>query len=103
MGSEEEKAIIHALETMALGSGKAAEVLGKEPAFRFVLQTLHDQEIVNEVAIFEWAGERKEEGREFSNPRSALFWQKPTQDFLEWLEASSDEDSSDGSDDEGSD
>ena len=102
MGSEEEKAIIHALETMAIGSGKAAEVLGKEPAFRFVLQTLHDKEIVNEVAIFEWAGERKEEGQDA--PRSILFWQKPTQDFLEWLEESSDDDSSsDGSDDEDSD
>ena len=103
MGSEEEKAIIHALETLALGSGKAADVLGKEPAFRFVLQTLHDKEIVNEVAIFEWAGERKEEGQDDSKPRSALFWQQPTQDFLEWLEESSDEDSSDGSDDEDSD
>ncbi|KAL7500262.1 hypothetical protein ACHAWT_010981 [Skeletonema menzelii] len=101
MGSEEEKAIIHALETLALGSGKAADVLGKEPAFRFVLQTLHDKEIVNEVAIFEWAEERKEEGKDSS--RSALFWQQPTQDFLEWLEESSDEDSSDGSDDEDSD
>jgi len=100
MGSEEEKAIIHALETMALGSGKAADVLGKEPAFRFVLQTLHDKEIVNEVAIFEWAGERREEGQDDSRPRSALFWQQPTQDFLEWLEESSDEDSSGGSDDD---
>ncbi|KAK1732435.1 translation initiation factor eIF-2B subunit epsilon [Skeletonema marinoi] len=102
MGSEEEKAIIHALETMALGSGKAADVLGKEPAFRFVLQTLHDKEIVNEVAIFEWAEERKEEGKDGS--RGALFWQQPTQDFLKWLEEeSSDEDSSDGSDEEDSD
>ncbi|KAL7464036.1 hypothetical protein ACHAXS_004382, partial [Conticribra weissflogii] len=62
MGSEEEKAIIHALETMALGGGKAATVLGTEPSFRFVLQTLHDREIVNEDAIFAWAEERKEEG-----------------------------------------
>jgi hypothetical protein len=85
---------------MALGSGKAADVLGKEPAFRFVLQTLHDKEIVNEVAIFEWAGERREEGQDDSRPRSALFWQQPTQDFLEWLEESSDEDSSGGSDDD---
>lgn len=107
IGSEEEKAIVHSLESMALGSlssagaggGKkadAASVLGKEPAFRFVLQTLHDQEIVNEEAIFEWALERKKEGED--SPLGLLFWQKPTQDFLEWLQ----EDSS-GSDDEDSD
>merc|ERR1712194_526032 len=94
IGPKEEKAIIHSLETMALGGGSskvtASTVLGKEPTFRFVLQTLHDREIVNEEAIFEWASERKEEGRD--SPIGALFWQQPTQDFLEWLE----EDSSDG-------
>lgn len=104
IGSEEEKAIIHALESMALGSSiggnkataDAASILGKEPAFRFILQTLHDQEIVNEEAIFEWALERREEGKE--SPIGVLFWQKPTQDFLEWLE----EDSSSSGSDEGS-
>mmetsp|Transcript_9067 Transcript_9067/g.16578 ORF Transcript_9067/g.16578 Transcript_9067/m.16578 type:complete len:905 (-) Transcript_9067:54-2768(-) len=99
MGPDEEKAIIHSLESMALGGGSkaaaaAAVVLGKEPAFRFVLQTLHDQEIVNEEAIFEWALERKEEGKD--SPMGVLFWQQPTQDFLEWLE----EDSSDSGSDE---
>lgn len=101
IGSEEEKAIIHALETMALGSGKGSVALATEPAFRFVLQTLHDQEIVNEDAIFEWAAERKEE--EEGSPRGALFWQKPTQDFLEWLEEESDNDSDESGDDEDSD
>lgn len=100
MGPEEEKAIIHALETMALGGGKAATVLGTEPAFRFVLQTLHDREIVNDDAIFDWAKERKKEGDD--SPRGQLFYQKPTQDFLEWLEEDSSEDDSDG-DDDGSD
>ncbi len=97
MGSEEEKAIIHALETMALGGGKAATVLGTEPSFRFVLQTLHDREIVNEDAIFAWAEERKEEGND--SPRGQLFRQKPTQDFLEWLEEDSSEDDSDDDND----
>ena len=92
MGPEEGKAIINSLETMAL-NGKMAPILAKEPAFRFVLQTLHDQEIVEEAAIFEWASERKEEDKD--SPTGALFWQQPTQDFLEWLE----EDSSSGSDD----
>mmetsp|Transcript_9934 Transcript_9934/g.17404 ORF Transcript_9934/g.17404 Transcript_9934/m.17404 type:complete len:937 (+) Transcript_9934:57-2867(+) len=101
MGSEEEKAIIHSLESMALGTnnnGATAAVLGKEPAFRFVLQTLHDQEIVNEQAIFEWASDRKEEGKD--SPMGALFWQKPTQDFLEWLEEDSSSESGSGSDDD---
>ncbi|KAL3799014.1 hypothetical protein HJC23_005153 [Cyclotella cryptica] len=98
MGSEEERAIIHALEIMALGTGKAASVLGTEPAFRFVLQTLHDQEILNEDALFEWATERKEEGRD--TPRGKLFFQKPTQDFLQWLEEESDEESESGDDDD---
>ncbi|KAL3782144.1 hypothetical protein ACHAWO_007504 [Cyclotella atomus] len=98
MGAEEEKAIIHALEIMALGTGKGAAALGTEPAFRFVLQTLHDQEIVNEEAIFEWAGERKDEG--IDTPLGKLFRQKPTQDFLEWLEQESDDDSGSEDDDD---
>ena len=98
MGVEEEKAIIVALETMALGpaEGKAASALMQEPAFRFVLQTLHDKEIVNEEAIFAWSSERKGEGKD--SPLGSLFWQKPTQDFLEWLE---DEDGSSDEDDDG--
>jgi len=103
IGPKEEKAIIHSLETMALGSSgnskaKAPNVLGKEPAFRFVLQTLHDREIVNEEAIFEWASERKEEGRD--SPMGALFWQQPTQDFLEWLEEDSSDSGSSNKDDD---
>ncbi|KAL7522846.1 hypothetical protein ACHAWX_007564 [Stephanocyclus meneghinianus] len=100
MGSEEERAMIHGLENMALGAGKAASVLGTEPAFRFVLQTLHDQEILNEEALFEWAAERKEEGSE--TPRGKLFLQKPTQDFLEWLEEDSAEETESGDDDDDS-
>ncbi len=99
IGSEEEKSIIHSLESMALGhvGSKFVSVLGTEPAFRFVLQTLHDQEIVNEEAIFEWALERKEEGKD--SPLGELFWQKPTQDFLEWLREDSGSDDDDDNDD----
>lgn len=100
IGSGEEKAIVHALESMALGGSAATHpaapaALGREPAFRFVLQTLHDRETVNEEAIFAWARERREQGRD--EPMAALFWQKPTQDFLEWLE----DDSDSSSDNEG--
>jgi translation initiation factor eIF-2B subunit epsilon len=83
---------------MAIGVGKSALALGTEPAFRFVLQTLHDQEIVNEEAIFDWAAERKEEGTD--TPRGKLFFQKPTQDFLEWLEEESDDESESGDDED---
>mmetsp|Transcript_36272 Transcript_36272/g.77343 ORF Transcript_36272/g.77343 Transcript_36272/m.77343 type:complete len:731 (+) Transcript_36272:807-2999(+) len=109
IGTGEEKAIIRSLENMALGGSgagspsRSAGVLGKEPAFRFLLQTLHDREIVNEEAIFEWAAERREESRD--SPTSTLFWQQPTQDFLEWLEqdsgSSSEEEDSDGSEEDG--
>jgi len=113
IGTEEERAIIHSLESMALGSlpasgsggaGKkadAASVLGNEPAFRFVLQTLHDQEIVNEAAIFEWALERKKEGED--SPLGVLFQQKPTQDFLEWLQEDSGSSDDESASDEDSD
>ena len=108
MQHEEERAIIHSLESMALANNGNKEgaalsaVLGKEPAFRFVLQTLHDKEIVNEEAIFEWAAERKKEesDKESCSPIGALFWQQPTQDFLEWLE---DDSSSSGGDRDGDD
>ena len=102
IGPKEEKAIIYSLESMALGgignnNAAVSNVLGKEPAFRFVLQTLHDREIVNEEAIFEWASERKEEGKD--SQTGALFWQQPTQDFLEWLEEDSSDSDSDEDDD----
>ena len=103
IGPDEEKAIIHSLELMALGQvggSKFVSVLGTEPAFRFVLQTLHDQEIVNEDAIFDWALERREESKDC--PIGRLFWQKPNQDFLEWLgeDSGSDDDGEDDSDEE---
>ncbi|KAL9183406.1 hypothetical protein ACHAXT_005193 [Thalassiosira profunda] len=97
-GTEEERAVVAALESLAVGS--MAAVLGREPAFRFALQTLHDEEVVNEGAIREWAAERRAGDRE--GPVGALFWQKPTQDFLEWLEddeSSSEEGSSSDDDD----
>jgi hypothetical protein len=98
IGPDEEKAIIHSLELMALGQvggSKFVSVLGTEPAFRLVLQTLYDQEIVNEDAIFDWAFEKRAESKDC--PISRLFWQKPNQDFLEWLGEDS------GSDDNGED
>jgi translation initiation factor eIF-2B subunit epsilon len=80
-----------------VGGSKFVSILGTDPAFRFVLQTLHDQEIVNEDAIFDWAFERKDESKD--SPLGRLFWQKPNQDFLEWLEEEDSGSDNDGEDD----
>lgn len=93
IGLEEEKSIILALELAATGGGPMGDTLMKEPCFRFLLQTLHDQEVVSEEAILSWAAERREENKE--SPAGKIFNQQPTRDFLEWLEEDDDEDESD--------
>ena len=95
IGLEEEKSVILALEQAATGGDPMGETLMKEPCFRFMLQTLHDQEVVSEEAILLWASERRNEDR--NSLAGKIFNQQPTQDFLEWLE----EDDDDESDDEG--
>jgi translation initiation factor eIF-2B subunit epsilon len=95
-GLEEEKSIIMAMETAAVNGGTIGDVLGKAPSFRFILQTLHQEEVVGEEAILAWAGSRRE-----GDPTSAvgkLFHQEPTQEFIEWLQDESE--SSDGESDE---
>eukprot|EP00985_Skeletonema_marinoi_P011733 scaffold5581_cov156-Skeletonema_marinoi.AAC.2 len=77
----------HAFRSFAIGKKRAAggnDVPEKDPEFRLVLQTLHGEKVVNEEALFEWVEERKEEGKDGSE--SALFWQHPTQEFLELLQ-----------------
>lgn len=97
IGLDEEKSIIKALEHAATCGGDLGSTLSSQPNFRFILQTLHDKEIINEEAILSWAAERRSEPSD--NIFSKLFNQQPTQDFLEWLE----EDDSDESDDDDSD
>jgi translation initiation factor eIF-2B subunit epsilon len=92
IGLDDERSIVNALELAATDQGSVGETLSREPSFRFLLQTLHDEEVVSEEAILSWAAERREE--EDDNPRGTLFRQQPTQDFLEWLEGESEEDSS---------
>lgn len=94
---EEEKSIIQAIEIAATGGGATGEVLSREPSFRFILQTLHSEEIVTEEAILSWAKMCKEEG-DTESARGKLFLQQPTQEFLEWLDEDSGSDSSDDSD-----
>jgi translation initiation factor eIF-2B subunit epsilon len=92
IGLDEERSIVNALEMAATDQGPVGETLSREPSFRFLLQTLHEEEVVSEEAILSWAAERREEGDD--NPRGKLFRQQPTQDFLEWLEEESEEEDS---------
>ncbi|CAB9502029.1 factor eIF-2B subunit epsilon [Seminavis robusta] len=101
IGTEEEKAIIVALENTAIGGGDIGTVLGVGPSFRFVLQTLHDEEVIGEDPVLTWASERRTEiARGDDNARIQLFQQQPVQDFLEWLEGESEEDDDDEDDEE---
>jgi translation initiation factor eIF-2B subunit epsilon len=98
IGMEEEKAIVLTLETCAIADNAMGEVLSAGRSFRFLLQTLHDEEIVSEDAILSWAADRRELTDEGS-PAAKLFMLQPVQDFLEWL-AESEEDDSDNDEEE---
>mmetsp|Transcript_40646 Transcript_40646/g.84605 ORF Transcript_40646/g.84605 Transcript_40646/m.84605 type:complete len:764 (-) Transcript_40646:946-3237(-) len=108
IGQEEEKAIILGIEKSATGGGDIGDKLSSGNAFRFLLQTLYNEDIVSEEAVVAWSEERKAETTsDPSLPRVKLFLQQPVQEFLEWLlaEESSDEDGdeSSGDDDDDSD
>lgn len=94
---EEEKSVILAIETAATSGGTVGEVLSRESSFRFILQTLYSEEIVSEEAVLSWAATCREEG-DTESPRGQLFLQRPTQEFLEWLEQDSDSESGSDSD-----
>ena len=98
-GNEEEQSIILAIEAAAVGGGVIGEVLSTEPSFRFILQTLHDEEIITDDAIITWAGKRRNENP--NTPKGSLFSQQHTQDFLKWLEEDSDSDDESDEDEEG--
>jgi translation initiation factor eIF-2B subunit epsilon len=110
----EEISIIHAIEMAATNTGHAktstdtklmkliAEKLSNGMSFRFVLQTMHDEEVLSEEALLKWADERKQEVgsvQQESSARLELFRSQPVQDFLEWLEEESEEEDDDSDDD----
>ena len=101
IGLDEEKAIILGLEACATGGGEMGEVLSKGVTFRFFLQVMHDEEVVNEEAVLAWAVERKEEPED--SPRGKIVQAGPVQDFLEWLAEEDDEDDSDEDEDDSDD
>jgi translation initiation factor eIF-2B subunit epsilon len=108
MGLDEEKAIIYGLECAATSAGDGttstatamSDKLGSGPSFRFLLQTLHDKEVLSEEALLAWKEERKDE-TEDTPLVGKLFHLQLVQEFLEWLEEESEEEGSD--DDEDSD
>jgi translation initiation factor eIF-2B subunit epsilon len=101
IGIEEEKSILYGLEQVAIQENSpVATKLSTGLSFRFVLQTLHDEEVLSEEAILSWAAERKEEP--VDSALGKLFQMKSIQEFLEWLEEEDDEDSGDDSDESGS-
>eukprot|EP00980_Cylindrotheca_fusiformis_P013493 scaffold3448_cov92-Cylindrotheca_fusiformis.AAC.3 len=103
IGIEEEKAIIHGLERVATMSGTPEAIkLSSGLSFRFLLQTLHDEDVLSEEAILSWAADRKKDEPTDSSLLGKLFHMKSIQDFLEWLEEESEEDDDDD-DDDGSD
>ena len=99
-GLEEEKSIIMATETAAVGGGAIGAVLGNAPAFRFILQTLHQEEVVSEESILAWATSRRE--GDHTSAVGKLFLQQPTQEFIEWLQDESESGSDDDDDESGS-
>ena len=86
------------METAAVGGGTIGAVLGNAPAFRFILQTLHQEEVVSEESILAWATSRRE--GDHTSAVGKLFLQQPTQEFIEWLQDESESESESGSDDD---
>ena len=64
---------------------------------RFLLQTLHDKEVLSEEAVLAWAETRKSQ-EDKDSPVAKLFQLQAVQDFLEWLEEESEEEDSDDDD-----
>lgn len=96
IGLDEEKGIVLALEQCALESNERGQTLSSGTSFRFLLQTLHDEEIVSDEAILSWAADRQEDA---DGSRLKKLLDLPlVKDFLEWLEQESEDE--DGSSEE---
>jgi translation initiation factor eIF-2B subunit epsilon len=95
-GLEEEVSVIKTMEKLATSGGTIGNILSREPSFRFMLQTLHGEEIISDEAVLSWANMRREESKDTLVGK--LFNQKHTQEFLEWIEEESSDDDSDGDD-----
>lgn len=106
IGQAEELAIIYAIEraaTSQIGDEPTgmAQKLSSGLSFRFLLQTLHDEEVLSEQTLLSWAEQRKSE--KDSSPLGKLFRLQSVQDFLEWLEEGDDDDDDESSGEDASD
>ncbi len=99
-GLEEEVSVIKTIEKLATSGGTIGNILSREPSFRFMLQTLHGEDIISDEAVLSWANLRREESKD--TVVGKLFNQKHTQEFLEWIEEESSDDDSDDDDDSSS-
>jgi len=104
----EQAATVDELETSSTTTSTTEEIraiarkLRSGMAFRFVLQTLHDKEVLSEEAILKWAEahrSREDDDVDDDDPKRALFRMQSVQDFLEWLEEDDDDDSDDSDSD----
>mmetsp|Transcript_18544 Transcript_18544/g.23883 ORF Transcript_18544/g.23883 Transcript_18544/m.23883 type:complete len:233 (-) Transcript_18544:257-955(-) len=101
IGQDEEKAIVLGIERTATSGGEIGEKLSSGNAFRFLLQTLYNEDVVSEEAILAWSEDRTAEiDTDPSSARVQLYQQQPVQEFLKWLVAEESSDDDDGSDDE---
>ena len=97
IGQPEEIAIIQGLEQAATSTTTkgvdeltgVAQKLSSGLSFRFLLQTLHDEEVLSEEALLAWAETRKAEADDTAVGK--LFRMTSVQDFLEWLEEEDDD------------
>jgi len=98
ISTEEERVIIETMESTAYEDTEMGKKLSSDKAFRFLLQTMHDEDIVSEEAILEWADEREQD------KEAKLYWIPAVQDFITWLkeveEESDDDEDEDESDEE---
>lgn len=102
IGQPEEISIIHGLERAATAETPAANKLSSGLSFRFLLQALHDEEVLSEEALLAWAESRKSEPSA-DTPIGKLFQLPSVQDFLEWLEEDSEDEDDESSSGEDSD
>eukprot|EP00934_Nitzschia_sp_Nitz4_P001265 Nitzschia sp. Nitz4//scaffold241_size29735//26973//29459//NITZ4_008032-RA/size29735-processed-gene-0.4-mRNA-1//1//CDS//3329543793//1265//frame0 len=102
IGQPEELAIISGIERAATTSDATSsgisEKLSSGMAFRFLLQTLHDEEVLSEETLLAWAEERKSEDE--GSPIGKLFNLQSVQDFIEWLEEDSEDEDDEDSDED---
>jgi len=95
--TEDELCVLEIVEDVVLMEGETASL---RPIFSHILQLLYHSELVTEETILRWSVMRDE----LESPTDAkrkLFDEPKLQEFLDWLQASSDDDDDDEEEEEG--